>query len=119
MLLRAASANISACVGGTTLSSVPCSSRMGAESRSRWWIRRPLGVNGAFVGVPAYQAVDVARLKLVRVGRQCLEIGDPVLADARGEDIARRQGSQGCEAASAAASDCQPGGVGEPQRAHR
>ena len=32
VFLRAASASISACVGGTTLSSVPCSSRMGAES---------------------------------------------------------------------------------------
>ena len=78
--------------------------------------RRPLGVDGAFFGIPAYQALEIARLKLVRVGRQCLEIGDPVLADTRGEDITGRQGSQGCEAAGAAAPDCQPGGVGEPLR---
>ena len=57
------------------------------------------------------QAVEVARLELVGVRRQRLEVADPEVAGARAEDVGERQRAQRGVAARAAAPDGQPVGV--------
>ena len=75
--------------------------------------RRALAVQVAPLGIGPDQAVEVARLELVRVARQRLEVADAVVARAGREDVAEGQRAQRRVAAGAAAADRQPLGVGQ------
>ena len=118
-LARAASAISSAWFGGTTLSS----SALQQQDRRGQLVDVVDGgavdVDVAVLRVGPDQAVEVARLELVRVARQDLQVADAVRADAGGEDVGRGERAQGGVAAGAAALDHEPGAVGEALLDHR
>ena len=92
--------------GVTTLSSSPWSTRTGRRCR------RGSGSASARDSVRPRrvrpdEAVQVARLELVRVARERLEVGDAEEADAGREDVAERQRGERRVAAGAAALDRQ------------
>ena len=74
--------------------------------------RRTLPVEGRGLRVRGEQAVVVARLELVGLDLEELQVADPVVADARGEDVPERERREGRVAAGASALDGQPPRIG-------
>ena len=102
---RAASAIISAWFGGTTLSSSPWNRMSAARQPIGEVDRRARAIERLRLGIRADQRVEVARLELVRVLRQHLEVADAVVAGAGAEDVVEGQRRQRRVAAGAAAAD--------------
>ena len=61
-----------------------------------------------------HQAIDVARLELVRVACQCPEVADAVVAGAGAEGGGEGKSREGCVAAGAAAANGGAGGIDAP-----
>ena len=73
--------------------------------------RRALAVALGRLRIRADEAVEVARLELVRVARERLEVADAVVARAGGERVGRGQRAQRRVAAGAGAADRHPAAV--------
>ena len=74
---------------------------------------RPPAIDVRALRVRRHQSVQVSGLELVGVRRQRGQVGNPVVAGAGGEHIAKGQRGQGGVAAGAPAPDCQPPAVGQ------
>ena len=113
-LRTSASRNISACDGGTTGSSSPCSSSTGQDSPSTMFSGARARVEVARLGQRADQAVEVARLEVVGVLGEPLELGDAEQRHPAGEHVgsAVQRGQHG-PAAGRAALDREPSPVGQ------
>ena len=72
---------------------------------------RALPIRGRRIWIRPDQAIQVARLELVGVPGEALEVADPEMADARREHVAEREGRERREAACAAPLDGQSVGI--------
>ena len=104
-------------LGGTTLSSRPCRTRTGQRHLVEVVDRRALAIAVGHRRIRPDQAVRVARLELVGVAGEGLEVADAELADARRERVAEGERGEGRVAAGAAALDGQPVGSTSPRSA--
>ena len=92
---RIASTSTSACAGGTTLSSPPCSTSIGTAIFGGMRDRRVLAVaRAASAGSTPDDAVEVARLETVRRRREFEQVGDAEQADTGAHEVAVERAQQ-------------------------